>query len=107
MQENVSSSSWGNDNVEVKGIDENIILSDQRTSSWHKAKKCCKIYCIASTISLMVGVVSFLIAMGVAVSNLSEGKYEFGYETYILFKDNMGQFFQLIACNLSFRSDRF
>ena len=36
----------------------------------------------------MVGVVSFLIAMGVAVSNLSEGKYEFGYETYILFKDN-------------------
>ena len=33
MQENVSSSSWGNDNVEVKGIDENIRLSDQRSSS--------------------------------------------------------------------------
>ena len=81
MQENVSSSSWGNDNVEVKGIDENIIMSDQRTSSWHKTKKCCKIYCIASTISLIVGLVSFLIAMGVAVSNLSEGKYEFGYGT--------------------------
>ena len=81
MQEHVPSSSWGNDNVEVKGMDENIRLSDQRTSSWHKAKKCCKIYCIASTISLIIGLVSFLIAMGIAISNLSEGKYEFGYGT--------------------------
>ena len=65
------SDSCESENFERNEIDEVIRIN----SSWHKAKKCCKIYCITSMISLVLGLIIFIIVMGIALSNLTEGKY--------------------------------
>ena len=59
---------------DAEEIDEVFRPNNVNDSSWHKAKKCCKIYCITSMISLVLGLIIFIIVMGIALSNLTEGK---------------------------------
>ena len=73
QDENPSNSA---ENVDSKEVEMAIRTIDQESSSWHKTKKCCKIYCFVSMISLVIGLLIFVIAMGVALSNLTEGEFE-------------------------------
>ena len=73
QDQNASNNAEDVDSKEVQMV---IRMTDQESSSWQKTKKCCKVYCLASMISLVIGLVIFVIAMGVALSNLTDGKFE-------------------------------
>ena len=71
-QLNDPSNNIENNEVETeREVETDPILS--YSTSWQKLKKCLKICCCLSILSIVIGLISFTIAMGIALSRLNEG----------------------------------
>ena len=72
---NEPSNNIENNEIETsREVETDHILSS--STSWHKQKKCLKICCCCcgvSMLSIVIGLISFFIAMGIALSRLNEG----------------------------------